>query len=218
MKTLIGGSGNLLPGDDGDNGLEEKVNQALDKVRPFLRSHGGNVELLGVRGRIARLQLKGACHGCSSSLITLKNGIEKVLHENVPELAGIEVAGLTDSPVGGKPKKWLPLLYWFDLKDGEFSKVKIFEEEVLVCAVDQRAFAFKNCCPAGHQSLEQATLEGLFVRCPCHGYRFDLRSGRIADDAPEFQHSEGGTPATKLRLRLEVLPVTLEDGIVKVGI
>jgi nitrite reductase/ring-hydroxylating ferredoxin subunit len=165
---------------------------------------------------MARLELKGACRGCSASLITLKSGIEKTLYEQVPELAGIEVAGLTDPLTSARPRKWLPLLYWFDLKDGEFSKAKVLEEDVLVCVVDQRAFAFKNRCPANRHSLERATLEGLFVRCPCHGYRFDLRSGRVAEEAQKSQPTSGQPSVTALRL--EVLPVTLEDGIVKVEI
>src|SRR5262249_37679244 len=52
--------------------LRARVLQALDKVRPYLRSHGGNVELLGVAGGVVRLRMQGSCHGCASSARTLK--------------------------------------------------------------------------------------------------------------------------------------------------
>src|SRR6185503_6402442 len=55
--------------------LEERVIQALDNVRPYLRSHGGNVELLSVTDGVVRLKLEGSCNGCASSALTLKLAI-----------------------------------------------------------------------------------------------------------------------------------------------
>lgn len=185
--------------------LERKVNTALDVVRPFLQSHGGGVTVLGISDKIAHLQLWGSCHGCSASLITLKTVIEKALHEQVPELERIEVAGLIPTPTDDA-RKWLPLLHRFELQKltaGEFLKVLLFGEEVLVCRADQHVFAFKNRCPAGQDGMDTAMRSGLFITCRCHGYRFDLRSGRHSEDAG---------------LRLEVLPVKLSDDLVKVGL
>ena len=74
--------------------LETRVRQALDKTRPYLRSHGGNVELAGVDPTgVVRLRLQGSCHGCPSSAMTLKLAIEKAIHEAAPDVAGIEVEG-----------------------------------------------------------------------------------------------------------------------------
>jgi Fe-S cluster biogenesis protein NfuA len=78
--------------------LETRVRQALDKVRPYLRSHGGNVELLGVNGDgVVRLSMQGSCHGCPSSAITLKTAIEEAIYEQAPDVTGIEV----DAPADG---------------------------------------------------------------------------------------------------------------------
>jgi Fe-S cluster biogenesis protein NfuA len=72
-------------------GLEARVAQALDKVRPYLRSHGGNVELLGVAEGVVRLRMQGSCHGCASSAQTLKLTIEEAIYEKAPDVTGIEV-------------------------------------------------------------------------------------------------------------------------------
>jgi len=73
--------------------LETRVNQALVKVRPYLASHGGNVELLGIEEGVVRLRLQGSCHGCPSSAMTLKQTIEEAIMEKAPDVSGIEVEG-----------------------------------------------------------------------------------------------------------------------------
>ncbi|MEO7477567.1 MAG: NifU family protein [Gemmatimonadales bacterium] len=83
-------------------GLETRVTEALDKVRPYMASHGGNVELLGLEGGVARLRLQGTCNGCSASAATLELAIKRALDEAAPDLLGIEVEGVTE-PTHGPP-------------------------------------------------------------------------------------------------------------------
>ncbi len=71
--------------------FETRIRQALDKVRPFLHSHGGNVELLGVDEGVVRLQMQGSCSGCPSSAMTLKTSIEEAIYEAAPDTAEIVV-------------------------------------------------------------------------------------------------------------------------------
>ena len=66
--------------------LREKIEDALDKVRPSLQADGGDVELVGVDDGVVSLKLTGACDGCPMAAMTLKMGIEKVLTEQVPEV------------------------------------------------------------------------------------------------------------------------------------
>lgn len=73
--------------------LEERVTQALDSVRPFLASHGGNVELISVEGGVARLQLQGSCNGCPSSAATLEHALREAIDAAAPDLLGLEVEG-----------------------------------------------------------------------------------------------------------------------------
>jgi Fe-S cluster biogenesis protein NfuA len=77
--------------------LETRVEETLDEIRPYLMSHGGDVNLLEVTPeKVARLQLVGACGGCPMSAMTLKFGIERLLEDRVPELAGIEAVMADD--------------------------------------------------------------------------------------------------------------------------
>jgi Fe-S cluster biogenesis protein NfuA len=78
--------------------LETRVRRALDEVRPYLGSHGGDVELLGVEGGVARLRLAGTCNGCPSSTVTLRNAIEAALLKAAPDLEGIEAEGVAEPP------------------------------------------------------------------------------------------------------------------------
>ncbi len=65
--------------------MREKIEKALDKVRPMLAADGGNVELVNVTADgVVQLKLKGACGCCPMSSMTLKNGIEKILRQEVP--------------------------------------------------------------------------------------------------------------------------------------
>lgn len=66
--------------------MREKVQAVLDKVRPMLQSDGGDVELVDVVDGVVKVRLKGACGGCPMATMTLKNGIEKALKAEVPEV------------------------------------------------------------------------------------------------------------------------------------
>jgi len=66
--------------------MKEKVEAALAKVRPSLQADGGDVELVDVNDGVVKLKLKGACAGCPMATMTLRNGIERILKEQVPEI------------------------------------------------------------------------------------------------------------------------------------
>jgi len=71
--------------------LKERIEDALNKVRPSLQADGGDVELIDVDEEgVVKVKLKGACGGCPMSQMTLKMGIEKVLKQNVPEISRVE--------------------------------------------------------------------------------------------------------------------------------
>ena len=73
--------------------LKEKVESALNKVRPSLQADGGDVQLIDVDEQgVVKVRLTGACGGCPMSQMTLKMGIEKILKQNVPEVTRVESA------------------------------------------------------------------------------------------------------------------------------
>lgn len=71
--------------------LKERIESALQKVRPSLQADGGDVQLVDVReDGTVKVKLVGACGGCPMSQMTLKMGIEKILRQNVPEVKAVE--------------------------------------------------------------------------------------------------------------------------------
>ncbi len=79
-------------------GVDERVQHALDRVRPYLGSHAGGVQYLGVFDGIARLRLEGSCDGCPSSTVTVKLAIEGAVLEAAPEVVEVVVEGMTTVP------------------------------------------------------------------------------------------------------------------------
>jgi Fe-S cluster biogenesis protein NfuA len=76
--------------------VETRVRRALDDVRPYLGSHGGDVELLGVEEGVARVRLGGTCDGCPSSAVTLQNAIETAILKAAPDLERVEAEGVAE--------------------------------------------------------------------------------------------------------------------------
>jgi Fe-S cluster biogenesis protein NfuA len=70
--------------------MKEKVSEALDKIRPSLQADGGDVELVDYVDGIVKVRLKGACSGCPMSTMTIKNGIERFLKQEIPEVKTVE--------------------------------------------------------------------------------------------------------------------------------
>jgi Fe-S cluster biogenesis protein NfuA len=76
--------------------VEQRVREALEGVRPYLGSHGGDVELLGVADGIVRLRLQGSCEGCPASAMTLKLAIEEAVLAAAPDVVAVEAEGVDD--------------------------------------------------------------------------------------------------------------------------
>lgn len=71
--------------------MYDKVLEALEAVRPMLVADGGDVELVEVTEQgVVRVRLQGSCHGCPMSMMTLKNGIERIVREQVPGVTAVE--------------------------------------------------------------------------------------------------------------------------------
>ena len=72
--------------------MREKVETALNKIRPSLEADGGNVELISVKDGVVTVKLTGGCAGCPMSTLTLQNGIERILKQEVPEVKQVVAA------------------------------------------------------------------------------------------------------------------------------
>jgi Fe-S cluster biogenesis protein NfuA/nitrite reductase/ring-hydroxylating ferredoxin subunit len=186
--------------------LDERVNQALASVRPYLGTHGGNVELLALTSEgVAQLRLQGSCHGCASSAVTLKLAIEQALKEAAPDLAGIEVEGVVEEkprvmPAGfiplqavstkpGRPSTavapaWQPLGGLDQLEDGALRTVTVSEIDTIVCRIGESLFAYADACPGCTLPLHDGRVIDTALTCRHCLRRFDLvHAGRCFDDA-----------------------------------
>lgn len=180
--------------------VDARVQQALDRVRPYLGSHAGGVDYLGVDAEgVAHLRLQGSCDGCASSTLTVKMAIEGAVQEAAPELTGIEVAGVAepDSPpllqVGmGPPAGWTvgepePAarrtdagVSWTTLPDvgpptGRPTTMDLDGERIVVCSVRGTLYAYRDACADCGSSLAEADLNGNLLTCPACGARFNAR-------------------------------------------
>lgn len=181
--------------------LEQRVNLALDEVRPYLRSHGGDVALLSVAGGVARLQLQGSCSGCPASSITLKLAVEDAIRKRAPDLERIEAENATPPPP--PPASFVPLtrLRHREASTGTggttwvtISDLVIREGEVTISAVDGVSllflnlqgtlYAYRNACSACGAALTGATLQGEALACPVCAERYDARRAGRGLDTP----------------------------------
>ena len=178
--------------------VDTRIQRALDRVRPYLGSHAGGVEYRGVDGRgVAQPQLEGSCNGCPSSTVTVSSAIEGAILDAAPELAGVEVAGVTPpervqllqigmGPPGGPDPRGDAGSRWRTLPDlgpaGRPVGVTLDGVRILVCAVRGSLYAYRDQCPACGSSLAESTLDGAALACSSCGSRFDVRlAGRGLD-------------------------------------
>ena len=70
--------------------MRDRVEQVINRIRPAVQMDGGDIELVDVTDGIVRLRLVGSCHGCPSSMMTLKAGIERAIQAEVPEVKSVE--------------------------------------------------------------------------------------------------------------------------------
>ena len=186
---------------------DTRIQRALDTVRPYLGSHAGGVEFLGVDADgVARLRLEGNCDGCPSSTETVRMAIEGAIADAAPEIAGIDVAGVAEPPAApllqvgmGPPPGWVaaePLpepaapaagAGWAPLPElgpptGRPVRVDLGALAVVVCSIRGTLYAYRDGCPTCGAALSDGTLNGNVLGCPSCGAQFNARlAGRGLD-------------------------------------
>jgi Fe-S cluster biogenesis protein NfuA/nitrite reductase/ring-hydroxylating ferredoxin subunit len=194
--------------------LETRVVRALEEVRPYLLSHGGNVELLGVEEGVARLRMQGSCSGCPSSTVTLKLAIEEAIQKTAPDLERIQTEGVAEEPrptiIAGptlrkKEKKrpqevgasWTVVGGLPQLSSGGVLVKDVSGEPVLFLKLGDDFYAYRHLCPGCGESLERGRLDGAELACSGCSHRYDVRrAGRCLDDS---------------QLHMEPIPLLVEE-------
>lgn len=169
-----------------------RVRRALEEVRPYLESHGGDVELLGVEDGVVRLRLEGSCSGCPSSAVTLRLAIEEAIQQAAPDVDRIEAEGAEEpAPAPAVPaaapasrRSWAVAGDVPELAGGELLLRDVAGEDVLFLRLERRRYAYRSSCPGCETSLGDGTLTGTELRCARCGHRFDVRRAGRCLDAP----------------------------------
>lgn len=159
------------------------VEEALDTVRPYIHSHGGEVELLEVDDGVVHVRLSGSCHGCSASAMTLARGIEEALRERYPafkEVVAHEPERLMQIDRLRRPV-FVDACAIGDVAPGTLRASVVAEVAVLLANVDDEIYAFRNGCPVDGLPLEGGRLTGTVLVCPWHNCSFDARTGKRVD-------------------------------------
>ena len=182
--------------------LKTRVIMALEEVRPYLQSHGGNVKLLGVKEGVARLRMQGSCSGCPSSTVTLRLAIEEAIQKTAPDLEDIEAEGVAEEPklaptiVAGptlrkKEKKrpqedgasWTVVGGLPQLPIGRMLVKEVSDEPVLFLKLGDDFYAYRHLCPGCGESLQGGGLDEAVLTCSGCSHRYDVRrAGRCLDD------------------------------------
>jgi Fe-S cluster biogenesis protein NfuA/nitrite reductase/ring-hydroxylating ferredoxin subunit len=186
--------------------LEARVSRALDRVRPYLASHDGDVKLLGIEQGVVRLQLVGSCQGCPSSSVTMKHAVERAIQDAAPEVTRIEVVGVDGVAASAllQISAWTPLAAPPALGPGELAPVEINGAKVLLCRAGTAWYAYRDSCPSCGSSLTSEALRDDLLGCAVCDHHYDVRRAGACVDAAE--------------LHLDPLPLLQEDGRVKVAV
>ena len=179
--------------------LATRVEEALAGVRPYLESHGGDVELLGLADGVARIRLVGHCRTCPASTATLELAIQQALDEAAPDLLGLEVEGMPPPrpvmsralpvvtvPAAAAPTvpAWLGLEGAAELAAGTLATLAAGGAALVVANVGGTLYAYRDGCPGCRASLGDGVLHGGELQCSGCGRSYDLaRAGRAADGA-----------------------------------
>jgi Fe-S cluster biogenesis protein NfuA/nitrite reductase/ring-hydroxylating ferredoxin subunit len=199
--------------------VEDRVRGALMEVRPYLESHGGNVELVGVQDGVATLRMQGSCEGCPASAATLELAIEEAVRRAAPDIERIEADGVpearppliqleispalraSDAPAGA----WAMAGSLPDLSSGGAVVKRVAGEDVLFARLDGTFYAYRPGCPSCGEPIDGSGLEAGELACPACAHRYDVRrAGRSLDEPDRY---------------LDPVPLLIDDaGLVKVAL
>lgn len=213
-------------------GVQERVERALDGVRPYLGSHGGDVRLLEVTDEgVVRLALLGSCDGCASSSVTLELAVDGAIRAAAPEIVRIDVEEPPPSPGAGAGAlipveqltsrlrthegagavSWTAAAGLDELAVGGLRRTTVAGLDVLLCRLLSGVYAYRDACAGCGQPFEGAGLQrapavpgSAVLTCLGCGARYDVR-GAGADLAEPDRH-------------LEPVPLLERDGVIELAV
>ena len=157
--------------------IESRVMKALDKVRPYLQSHKGNVEFVGITDGFVRLKLQGSCDGCASSAMTLKFAIEEAIYEFAPDIAGLHVEGVVEEKKASavrsnriinkngvvKDEGWKEVSGLISIADGAVKSIEVSKRPVIFCRIGETFYAYNDTCPECGNTMQNSSMNQIGI-------------------------------------------------------
>ncbi|MEN1705073.1 MAG: NifU family protein [Planctomycetota bacterium] len=188
--------------------------RAMERIKPYIKGHGGDVELVKIEqtpeGLTAFVRMHGSCSGCSMSAATLGDGVSEAIKAQVPEIERIEeikdtpVAGVVQITVGSTNDPsadhgWIQGPSVDSIGEQAPYRMKGEGFDALLVRRDGKLYAYRNECPHQGLPLHEGEVVGDTITCPWHGFCFDMTSGEC-ENAPQVQ--------------LEPFPLRIDHGVV----
>lgn len=175
----------------------ERVEAALDTIRPTLAGHGGNVELVSAVPPQAEVRFLGACDGCPASMLTFYAGVKKAIQDNVPEITEVkqakglgggtaETVHFTSPFAANDGEGWATAADLAELPDGSTRSLEVGGHSVLLSRFGDKVTCFENACAHMGMPLDGGEIDQGIITCPYHGFQYALESGECLT-APEVQ-------------------------------
>ena len=169
--------------------FETRVREALERVRPYLGSHGGDVEIVEINldSGLVRLRMKGSCDGCPSSLLTVKLAVETAIREAAPEASTIEVEGVTESK---SPREqaieveptWVSIGDQNGFSASLLTSTEAMGSRIVLCRIEGQLYAYRDACPACGSPMAGGNVTRSLVVCPSCNRNYDPRlAGRSTE-------------------------------------
>ena len=214
--------------------IEARVTKALEKVRPYLESHGGNVELLDITGGVVHLRMQGSCKSCPTSAMTLKLAIEEAIYAAAPDVVAIEAEGVTEQApatgfvqignssgnghgndngngngsraqnANGAADAWEEVSGLSSLSSSNVRLMEVRGRSILFCRLGESFYAYGNSCPGCGSDLKDAHLEVTNLVCPQCRQQYDVIRAGRGLDQPD--------------LHLQPFPLLFDQGRAKVAL
>lgn len=194
--------------------IEDRIEAALDSVRPTLASHDGNVQFVAfVPPSEVQIRLMGTCDGCAFSGETVRLGIEKAIFDAVPEVKKVsvvtrshaELVQLGSHSPSSSPfeKPWQDAGLVSDVREGAVHAVELEHASILLTKSGGELRAYPNACPHLGMPLDTGEISDGVLTCRYHGFQYVLDSGECLT-APD--------------VALPRYPVRVEDDRVRVQV
>jgi len=197
--------------------LSERVEKALESIRPMLASHGGDVELVSVSPPAIEVRFTGSCDGCPASALTFHAGVKKAVEEACPEITEIlQVKGsVASGPNGdsvrfvspftnGAGGQWHYATRLSEIPEGGI-KAQILEgEKILLSRRGSIVTCFQNACAHLGLALDDGEIENGIITCPYHQFQYDLMSGEcLTAPTVQLQPHAVRVVGTRVEVRLQ---------------